>query len=100
MTPEEVFCHWLSMSILRFLTNDSKSLFRKLEDVYIKLVVKNAHRLFNETSLNIYIYIYIYIYISYIYLYAALYRVMQILYVVIVRQFSALSMSLNKLCST
>ena len=61
------FCliKWLSLSILRACGPELKVLFRKLEDVNIKLIKAVEHRKFNEQCLqhdllpnytNIYIY--------------------------------------------
>ena len=52
MKLRRVFTHWLSTVILRLITPECLTLFRKLERCSIKLVKVSAHLRFNETCLN------------------------------------------------
>ena len=58
MDPRHVISFWLSLIILKTLPTEIKQLYRKYEKNKLKLTTLIAHRLFNETCINIYIYIY------------------------------------------
>ena len=54
MNPRHVISFRLSLIILKTLPTEIKQLYRKYEKNNLKLTTLIAHRLFNETCINIY----------------------------------------------
>ena len=61
LTLKDAFTNWLSITALRHIPPDKKSVFRKLEKLELKIIRQEGHLEFNQACVYIYIYIYIYV---------------------------------------